>query len=132
MGCISFHSNQNFVIVAIETDSHKPAGGYPVRIVYPYDHYGVFYYLNAPKPVNLKLEANGSVETQIADFCKPHLVVGSTIFILDEIILDHGGKPHKVAYNKTYKSYQKSKEIYGIYQLPSKKYPEVDVEIIKN
>ena len=108
IGCggISFHKSHPYVIIAKQTDSTLPAANYPFRIIYPYDHYGVFYIWNAPDTVEGKLDRNGRTEIDIANFYKPRLVVGSTVFGFDEKIIQKGGIPFKFPYRKNDEQYE--------------------------
>ena len=130
-GCVTSYSNHNFIIDAKETISQKPASEFPVQVIYPYDSYGIFYILNAPKSVELTLDKSGKAKLQIAEFYNPHIVIGSTIFILDEKIFSNGGTPKKIPYIKDEKDYQRYRKTYNAYNLPFKQYPEVDIGLLK-
>jgi hypothetical protein len=128
-GGVKFYDTHPCIIVAELTDSHSPAANYPIRIVYPYDHYGVFYIWNAPDPVESYLDDHGRIEIDIADFYRPQLVIGSTVFRLDGEIIKSGGLPSKFPYRKDNELYKVDRETYNALKLPLKKYPEVDVVI---
>lgn len=130
-GGVKFYDTHPCVIVAKQTESSLPAANYPIRIAYPYDHYGIFYIWNAPNPVEAFFDKQGRIEIYIADFYHPYLAVGSTIFSLDEHVIKNGGIPLKFRYRKDSEQYQMDRELYKSLNLPENKYPEVDIVIKK-
>ena len=128
-GGVKFYRQHTCEIIGKQSNSDFRAEKFPFRIVYPYDHYGVFYIWNAPKPVEGWLDNQGRIKIQIASFYQPTLIVGSTIFRLDEEILKNGGIPYKSPYRKDDEQYKRDRELYKVLKLPLQKYPEVDVEI---
>jgi len=114
-----------------ETNNNIAAAKYPVRIIYDYDHYGVLYIWNAPRTTEAHLDEDGRVTMKISNFYHPSLVVGSTIFVLNEAIIKNGGVPRKFRYSSTDEQYQEDRNSFKSYQLPPMRYPEVDVVISK-
>ena len=128
-GCLASYRNVTCVLAARETGNNIAAANYPVRVIYPYDHYGVLYVWNAPKAAEAQLDENGRVTMQISTFHSPHLVVGSTVFKLDETVIKNGGAPFKFPYRSTEEQYQRTRSLFKAYHLPSTRYPEVGVVI---
>jgi hypothetical protein len=126
-GCFSFYSTHDCTIAATVVGSETPAANFPFRVVYPYDSYGVFFFLNAPSPLEGSLDEKGRVRIKVANFYEPDLVVGSTMFNLNEVIITSGGKPFKFPYRNDEQLYKTIKELYPLYKLPEFRYPEVDV-----
>ncbi|MGD0280478.1 MAG: hypothetical protein ABSC11_14420 [Smithella sp.] len=129
-GYISYNTYK-YEIIAKETNTGRPAANYPMRIVYPYDHYGVFCHWNSPNPVDAILDDQGRTKVDIANFYQPHLVVGSTIFCIGENTLKKGGTPSKFNDSQKPEHYKMRREHLKNYKLPVEQYPEVDVVIEK-
>jgi hypothetical protein len=133
IGCggMSFYSTNLYVITAIQTDSGLPAMSYPVRLIYPYDHYGIFYIWNAPRPFESFLDKQGQLEIPISSFSHPQLVVGSTVFTLNDDFFKEGKQPFKHPYPKDDERYRRDREAYVSLKLPATKYAEVDIVLEK-
>ncbi len=129
-GYISYNTYR-YEIIAKESNTGRPAANYPIRIVYPYDHYGVFYHWNSPNPFDAILDDQGRTKVDIANFYHPHLVVGSSVFRLEDDTLENGGIPLYFNYSRDPEYYKKYREEFKIYKFPVKQYPKVDVVIEK-
>lgn len=129
-GGVSFYSTNTYTIYAKQTETGAPAESYPIRLIYPYDHYGVFYIWNAPSAFESFLNKQGQLEIKISKFYHPQLVVGSTIFFLNESFFEKGEQPFK-DYKKNDDRYKRDLDAYKTLKLPATKYPEVDI-VIKN
>jgi len=127
-GGVSFYSTNTYTIYAKQTETGIPAESYPIRLIYPYDHYGVFYIWNAPNAFESFLNKQGQLEINISKFYHPQLVVGSTIFYLDESFFENGEQPFK-KYQKNDDQYKRDRDAYKMLKLPATKYPEVDIVI---
>ncbi len=77
------------------------------------------------------MDKDGRLEIDIAEFYRAQLVIGSTVFGLDEKIIKSGGVPFKAPYRKDNEQYKRDRELYNALNLPEKKYPEVDIVIEK-
>jgi len=133
IGCggISFYSTNSYLIVAKQSDTGFPAENYPVRLIYPYDHYGIFYIWNAPNTFESFLDKQGQLEIDISSFCHPQLVVGSTVFSFNEDFFEKGEQPFKHPYRKEDERYKRDREAYVSLNLPVTKFPEVNIVIEK-
>jgi hypothetical protein len=129
-GGVSFYSTNTYTIYAKQTKTGTPAENSPIRLIYPYDHYGVFYIWNAPSAFESFLNKQGQLEIKISKFYHPQLVVGSTIFFLNESFFEKGEQPFK-EYQENDDRYKRDRDAYNMLKLPATKYPEVDIVIKK-
>lgn len=133
LGCggVSFYSTNLYIVTAKQTISGLPATNYPVRLIYPYDHYGIFYVWNAPKPFESFLDKQGQLEIPISNFAHPQLVVGSTVFTLSDEFFKEDKQPFKHPYPKDDERYRRDREVYVSLKLPATKYAEVEIVLEK-
>jgi hypothetical protein len=128
-GGLSLYSTDSYMIVAKQTTNGNPTVNYPVRITYPYDHYGIFYIWNAPNAVDTFLDEQGCLELKISNFSNPQLIVGSTVFTLNKTFFQYDRQPFKHPYQSNDERYKRDRETYVYQKLPLVKYPEVDIII---